>query len=344
MTTRELHQTTRPEDLFGPVSGTPESRAAAKRRWHELALDLHPDRTSDPAAGSAFVAVAGLYRQWVQAADAGRTSAEPQVLMPGTRGTYRVGARHRKGSVSNAYRAVDDRGAEVILKFARRPAANHLLDGEATAYAALARLTAQHRWLRPYYPRLLDSFAQEDPATGVRRRVNVLTARTDGWYTLAEVGAAYPGGLDGRDWAWMHRRLLWTVAGAHLAGLTHGAILPANVLIHPERHGVNLVGWSFAGTDGLLPAVVSAESDLYPPEARPGSRFGPAGDVYMAHSLMLRTLGPRPDPALAGFATGCMSRRPADRPTAAELTGEFDRMLHRRYGERTFRPFFMPTH
>ena len=343
MDIEEIREVTNPEELFGQVCATRAAKDDAKRKWHKLARDLHPDANREPAAEAAFVTAARLYRQWERAAEAGLTSARPEITLHGRQGSYRVGEVHRKGSVATVYRAIDDSGTPVVLKMARRPSANHLLDGECTAYSALNRITAENRWLRPYYPRMLDSFVQEDPSSGVQRRVNVLTARTDGWHTLEEVAAAYPAGLDGRDWAWMHRRLLWTVAGAHLAGQTHGAILPANVLIHPAQHGVNLIGWSFATAGRTLPAMVPSEISSYPPEVRHTGTAGPAVDVYMAHTLMLRMLGPQPDPMLAGFAHGCLDRRPEDRPNAADLVLEFDRLLERLYGERVFRPFAMPA-
>ena len=60
---------------------------------------------------------------------------------------------------------------------------------EWAALRALERFTNQHRWLRPYYPRLLDT------SGGVgrgERAFTVLAPLVDGFVTLADVRRASP--------------------------------------------------------------------------------------------------------------------------------------------------------
>lgn len=149
---------------------------------------------------------------------------------------------------------------------------------------------------------------------------------------------ALPTGLDGRDWAWIHRRLLTALAGAHLAGLVHGAVLPENILIHPEGHGVVLAGWSFATRPGrVLAGRVRSAEDFYPPEASGGTVTSET-DIYMAHALMLWMLAPE-ERRQRAFARGCMQDEPRMRPDAAGLLQEYDELLDDLYGKRTFRVF-----
>ena len=319
----EAHE---PQDLFGPRAQGPASVRAAKRTYRRYAALLHPDRAGDPAA---FLRLEELYREWADGPD--RTA--PMVI--GRLDAYPVGELLAQGSVAAVYR-----GSDGVLKIARRPASNRFLENERAAYRALAELTSTHEWLRPYYPRLRDIGAIAGTDDQVRQ-VNVLAARSEGFVTLADVHRAYPQGLDGRDWAWMYRRLLRAVAGAHRAGLVHGAIVADNVLIQPERHGVVLAGWSFATPAGTpLPGRIGSAS--YPPEATAGGPVTGKADIHQLHTLMIELLNPA-EPAQIAYARGCLQENPRMRPSADALLDEYDELIGRLYGRRRFRPFAVPT-
>lgn len=311
--------------LFGDFS--PDRAQAAHRLWRDLLVALHPDRTGpdDHRAHAAAAEVTRLHDRW---AGSGSASVELRTA----RRAYRTGALHRVGSVANVH--LTD-GPEVV-KVVRKPALSPLLLAERDALTALARLTDEHRWLAPYFPRLVDASGE---AGRGERAFTVLAPLTDGFHTLAEVKRAYPGGLDGRDWAWMHRRLLRAVAGAHLAGLVHGAITADNVLVHPERHGVVLAGWSFAVELGQRP-LAKDRTTAYPPEVAAGQALTGATDVWMAHALMLDLLAPG-ERRQRLFAEGCTQDSPSARPEAADLLDEYDDLLDDLYGPRVFRPFSM---
>ncbi|OHV05325.1 protein kinase family protein [Mycobacterium talmoniae] len=257
--------------------------------------------------------------------------------------SYRLGPLHRRGSVANLYTATTADGAQVMLKLPRKPRSNMLIEAEQAALRDLAELAAAETWLPPYLTRLTDTLTHHDDATGAARRVSVLAPLLDGFVTLADVAAAYPDGLDPRDYAWMHRRLLRALAAVHAAGWVHGALTPANILIHPAAHGVVLAGWSFAtGAGQRLAARTSTDERLYPPEALAGEPVSGESDVYMVHALMDQLLGPAAPEPLRRFSRGCRQRSPRRRPDAAALIGEFDDLLDRLYGKRRFRPFELP--
>ncbi|WP_405493517.1 hypothetical protein [Nocardia sp. NBC_00511] len=331
-TAETIQKARRPEDLFGTAASDSATRDAARRYYHQLAAIIHPDRvgTRDVAvAAGAFARLADLYQRWLDTDD---TAFE----VTGARGRYPVGTLHARGSITDVFRS----GTDHVVKIPRRPAANRLLAGERNALRDIATVAAEHDWLRPYFPELVDTVDHIDAATGEHRTVNVLGALTDGFVTFEEVRAAYPDGLDPRDYAWMHRRLLRCLAGAALAGWVHTAISPANVLVHPRQHGIVLVGWSFATRPGN-PAAATMKSLDYPPEIR--DAVSPATDIHQAHRLMLTMLGDRArdsdTDAMRAFAAGCLQTDPRLRPDAADLLGEFDDLLDRLYGKRRFRPF-----
>jgi serine/threonine protein kinase len=256
------------------------------------------------------------------------------------------------GDIATLYRGrFRGRTTPALLKVPRDPDRSDLLEREAVALVQLVQDGSAR--FRPYAPQLVESFQHRDAATGAIRRANVIEL-AEGFRSLAEVRAAYPGGLDPRDVAWMWRRLLVALGYAHRAGVIHGAVLPEHVLIHPEDHGLVLVDWCcsvsgcYAAKDpsGLVPAVVRrlADAGHYPPEVLSRRRASPATDVFMATRCMTGLLGDGAPRSLRAFADGCTLQAPSRRPGDAwRLLGELDDVLERLYGPRRFRPFAMPA-
>jgi serine/threonine protein kinase len=316
-------------ELFGSATTDSESRRQAKRQFHCLVAAIHPDRAqaSDVARyAAATTRLNELYRSWVAEAEAVQSSA----TYVGDNDEYVLGDVLARGSVATLYRAQDRSGASVVVKIPRSRRANPLMETERSALTDIRGA--------PYVPTLVDRISAADPASGEVRRINVLDDLSTGFVTLADVRRAYPNGLDPRDWAWMHRRLLRALAAAHQADWVHTAIVEENVLIQPELHGLVLVGWSFATRSGMRPAAkISSCRSAYPPEL--GEAASPGWDIYMAHQLMTTMLGDRIPSRMKTFALGCMQDNPRLRPDATDLLGEFDELLELLYGERTFRAF-----
>ncbi|MFD1147526.1 adenylate cyclase [Saccharothrix hoggarensis] len=311
-------------DLFGPVD--PARSKEVQRLYRQLAAVLHPDRVGagDTRAHAASAELTRLHHEWRHG-----TSVELRTAT----GAYRITDRHAVGSVANVYRT----DGPHVVKVVRNPALNPLLHAEWDALRRLDRFTAEHRWLRPYYPRLVDTSGDVERG---ERAFTVLEPLVDGFVTLADVRRAFPRGLDGRDYAWMHRRLLRAVAGAHRIGLVHGAITADNVLVHPEQHGIVLAGWTFAVAAGER-LLATDKTTAYPPEVHKGQPVTTATDVHMAHTLMLDLLADD-ETRQRTFARWCAQDEPGRRPDAADLLAEYDELLEDLYGERTFRPFALP--
>ncbi|MFD9703219.1 adenylate cyclase [Lentzea sp. NPDC059081] len=314
------------EQLFGPRTTDQAKRKQARRRYHALASVLHPDVVGpgNTRAHRASADLTRLHHEW-----ANGTTVELRTKTA----VYRIGEPFAKGSVANLYEA----DGPHVVKVVRNPALNPLLHGEWQALRELERFTDTNQWLRPFYPRLLDTSG--DVAKG-SRAFTVLDPLTTGFVTLAQVRSAYPNGLDGRDYAWMHRRLLKALAGAHQIGLVHGAVTADNVLVHPEQHGIVLAGWSFAVEDGQK-LLATSRTITYPPEIDRDQPATAATDVHMAHTLMLDMVRQN-EKRQRAFAQGCRQDQPRRRPDAVDLVGEYDDLLEDLYGPRVFRPFALP--
>jgi len=309
-----------PRELFGA------DPADAARRHRRLARLTHPDACpGDARAAAAFGRLTALWR-----CHNGRRcpGGPPPDLTPGD-----LVAR---GDIANLYQAPGG-----LLKVARDPADNDLLDREAAALTAIRRHAPAR--LRAYLPRLERSFRLADPPTGVVRNANLI-GRLTGFVSLSDVQAAYRSGIHPADAAWMWRRLLVALGIAHRAGYVHGAVLPEHVLIQPADHGLVLVDWCYAGRPGApLPAIVARHRNRYPPEVLRGQPAGQDADIWLATSCLTDLIGDQMPAPLAAFARGCMLASPGRRPQDAWLLlGELDEVLGRLYGPRRFRPFQMP--
>jgi hypothetical protein len=266
--------------------------------YRKLSKIVHPDAAPAALGATATQAFAKLSALWAN------------------RATTAVAA----GDIADLH-AVDGG----LLKVPRSHADNDLMAAEAAALRTL--WTDGDPRHRAYAPRLIESVTRTDG-----RVVNKLE-RLHGFLTLAEVLRRRPGGIDPRDAAWIWRRLLVALGWAHRAGLVHGAVLPAHVLIHPTEHGVVLVDWCYAvRTGNRIPALVAEHRADYPPEI---PHVTAATDIYMATVLMGRLIKDKPKP-VQRFLDGCLYDAPRMRPHDAwALLAELDDML----GRRTFRPF-----
>jgi len=68
-------------------------------------------------------------------------------------------------------------------------------------------------------------------------------------YTVSEFAKSYLGGITGRDWAWILRRMLMVLHKAR----RRPSITEENMLIHPEGHGLVLLGWQPVEDDQSYP-------------------------------------------------------------------------------------------
>jgi serine/threonine protein kinase len=208
-----------------------------------------------------------------------------------------------------------------LLKVARGPEGNARLDAERHALTALLRAAGTTTY-RHYLPALADSFT----ATGRGpRRINVF--RTEpGFHTLEQAHAQHPA-LDGRHLAWIFKRLLTVLGFCHRRNVVHGAVLPCHALIHPDGHGLKMVGWGQSVAVGRRVRTVSERyRDWYPPEVRDRRPAGPATDLFLAARCVVYLAGGDPltgrmpdavPPPMRQFVGTCLLESAAMRPDDA---------------------------
>jgi len=145
-------------------------------------------------------------------------------------------------------------GEHVVLKFADAGK----LQGE---HHILRQLQADDSTGSAYFSQRLPEAAAIGP-DGEGSTVLALRHPPGYWGSLAEVHRAFASGLDPRHVVWMWRRVLEVLTHVHGIGWRHGRVSLEHMLVHPDDHGVLLIGWSGAsrGCDATRDLMQSAWS------------------------------------------------------------------------------------
>ncbi len=244
-----------------------------------------------------------------------------------------VGKRFALGDTCNLYHCRIGTSAQSgVFKIARNFRGNHSVQ---SGHETLQRLHAADVDGRaaPFLPKPIAITTYRSPdlqpgrvasMLGYHESINSATEL----YSLAEVRAAYPAGVDPKHLAWMWRRLLTVLGFAHASRVLHSAVKLEHVLIEPREHKLVLIGWSSA---------VTLNSDW----RAGGLDASPLRADLAAAAGMVRLLAPSDiDPALVRYFDRAQSSSDVD---ASSLLADFDRLIDAMWGPRTFVPFEMPS-
>jgi hypothetical protein len=362
MIANRLRQANVPEEIFGEIPAQEaEMLSLLQRNYRAMAKITHPDMYHTPQeqilAQNAFQLLTdwfGKAREKIQAGEYGKTIDSTKTILQTRKRKYLVEASYLQERIFNLYPCTfveDGRVHRSILKIVRDWHDNDLAENETRALRTLARGKDSEKF-SAYIPNLIDAFVYE--AAGTDRQAIVLE-KYDGWYSLEEVHKAYPTGIDPKDVAWIWRRLLVVLGFVHINKILHGAVLPRNIWVLPEEHGLMLVNWYSVLFDPLLTGepirtLLPEDAEWYPQEVWKGEIPSFGTDIHMSAKCMVWLLGGDPQRKdipdsvpipLKVFLKGCMLPDQRAPQNAWNLKEEFDELLGRLWGKRTFHPFSM---
>ena len=286
--------------IFGSPAD-PADRRGARQTFRALAWAVHPDRSGaqDRAAAEAMARLNLLHDQWTAEAagqEGGhRTQSGPYV--EGRHGVIRLKDRIEADAEVATY--ATDRPT-VFVDLARTEEGRDRVRSTTLVFRQLA-----DAGLAPFVPNPVDRGVTQGRAWEAWE----IPA---GLVSLREVHAAYPGGLDGRDWAWMARRVLMVLA---TSPLQHSRLGLDTIRVEPQDHGIVLTGWAIGGRQAATtPTPVALLAGLFP-----------------------TMLDPRETRQLRFAAR-------ASDLDAQSFLREYDVLIGHLYGPRRFRPFNLPDH
>jgi serine/threonine protein kinase len=250
-----------------------------------------------------------------------------------------------KGDLCDIYRGLLD-GKSVVVKVATSSA--DLMKNEATTLKKMYE-SKDIKHFGKYLPKLIETIK----INGKVANVFELASKT---YTMEQVLQAYSAGLDGKAIAWMWRRMLEVISWAHGMGIVHGAIIPSNILIRPEDHGLILLDWCYSvPMKNTGKAYVEKYKDFFPPELFRKMPLDGGTDLYMIAKCVktlfrgwstINTLKwHADDPKLmTGVADACLIASPRSRASNAwEVYESLAKNLTKLYGPAKFIPLEMPS-
>jgi hypothetical protein len=251
-----------------------------------------------------------------------------------------LGSRLAYGDIANLYRCTVAGGdSKQVFKIARTHLANSHLAAE---YETLKQLidADPDRLAAPFLPQPMRFSAVRSNTQEPMRAAEVLgfyygINGPDELYSLDEVRAAYPDGIDARDMAWMWRRLLSVLTFVHWQKIVHGAVTPEHVLIEPREHKLVLIGWCGAVPFGKGPKLISQRWRNW---SNWENRACPATDLAAAAKSMAYLLRTGEDPSIVRHLE--LAQESAS--DASRLLAELDKTFRGIWGPPEFREFSMP--
>jgi hypothetical protein len=173
---------------------------------------------------------------------------------------------------------------EVVVKVARDPSHNHIVDAEVRNLDILHG-KPEVQW--KHLPFIMDRFQSG-------RRQGIVQRKISG-HPLSEIRRhrAHKNGLDRKHMVWIMDRCLSCLGYVHRQGVVHGALDPERIIVQALSHNALIVGWSAAvhepAKSGKRTSV--PPGDFTAPEVRERGHIGPWSDIYSLGKLMIWLLG-----------------------------------------------------
>jgi len=353
-TNEKIKEAQRPEDVFGDL-GTGDKLATANLLYRHLSKVVHPNAypigsSEQVIAEEAFKRLSRLMEDAKARLKDGTYGHIEEAIVRTRRREYKIFKPIQSTDFCNTYYSTyNETGIDIPVHFkiSRDPKNNDLVANEARVLRKLMDGEDYDKY-SAYFPSLVDSFTYIDKENPQPRQANIFSIGNDEFYSLKEVREVYPDGIDPKDMAWIWRRMLVYLGFTHSNGIIHGAVLPQNIFIQAEQHGLIATEWSYAVVDPdtsgeKISAINNDYESWYPLEVKRKDIPTPALDIYMGAKCMEYLLPDSTDRRLNSFFKGCELERPRQRPQDAwKLLQEFDQLIESLWGPRKFHHFSMP--
>lgn len=310
-------------DLF--KTGTKKELRNLLKQAHP---DLHPDNQTK--AEKAFIHINSLWNSRNSSPMSSSTASSMSKDIITKKNEYHHLKTVRKNNGVETFRGIDSNGNQAFLLVSTHPKIGvMLMEGVKNLKTVKSNLTDQYK---EFFPETTDAFRINQNGQKLFGVTQTLPAIN---YSLREVMEDYPEGIDGRDIAWIYRRMLVAVGNMHDYGVGHGAPTVDAFLITPKTHELQLTNWQFSQELTSDINMVTKDIKHHYDADKVITR---EKDLQILSETALSLTDTKTPRQLQAFLKG-MKRYPTAH--AQEALHEFDEILREVYGPRTFHEFKM---
>lgn len=314
-------------DLF--KEGTKKELRSLLKQAHP---DLHPGNVRK--AEKAFIHINTLWGMKSSPSVSSHKPSAPTVpsdIIITRKHEYRNLKSVRKNNGVETFHGLNEHGERAFLMVATHPRIGELLMEGVKNLKHVKNSINNPNYLE-LFPNTTDAFRiiQEG-----KKMFGAALSLPEVNYSLREVQEDYPEGIDGRDVAWMYRRMLVAVGNMHDHGFAHGCPNLDAFLITPETHALQLTNYQFSKPLGETISMSTPDTKRFyeTDKVVTGEK-----DLRILSEAILSLLDSKAPSRLRNFLKAMVTYPTS---TAQEALGEFDELLSEIYGPRTFHVFKM---
>ncbi len=324
-----IEKTTNVQELFG------KNEKRAKNIYRRYARMVHPDMFSldneKAQAEKSFKKLNNLWDTYCHKSGSIPSPAKPKKNTIKTRKReYSLGEKVEGDPFYNRFNATyDDGHIPVMALITANNTDSDLAENHIEKIQEIKDKVSPD--YLGFYPHFVEAFKYTDGGT---THQGIIQTRHDEFVPFSEIMEKYPNGINGRNLAWIFKRMLVAVGNVHEIGLVHGAIGLDSFYVNAPDHGVILDDWQYARHNGeTLVAVPEKLRSEYPEKYLKKAELSHSLDINLCAKLALKLLSDDEPKQLRIFLKVCLKEKTM---TAKELLYEFNLLLERLYGPPKF--------
>ena len=240
------------------------------------------------------------------------------------------------GDISTVYRTTDKNH---LLKITNSDKYLKYMDNEASCLEEIRPDIKKKPAVCEFFPAIQNKFFIRE-RNRPKRKVHVFNYDSD-FVSIKQIRKVHDS-LDGRNFGWIFKRLLFSLDIVHQAGYIHGAVTPDHFLVDKINHTGRIIDFIHCVKIGEKVSAKVSKSAFLPNEILNNKPVSVETDIYMAGKLAIYLLGGNPSSNLLpstvpsrirGFIRSITIENQKARPNDAfELHENFSELLLRLYG------------
>ncbi len=328
------------KDIF-----TVSTAKEAKRSYLKLARAVHPDYLPEGMknkGNTLFNKLTSMYHEFLLSLEAGsgakgesKAKKSSPLVFSTKKNHYVALSKDGQLSYDEVVKTfeVEYKDKEKVTRtgFLSLPVNHKDNDLVENGFKNLKKIIANNDKLAAFYPDVVDKGLFK--ISGKEHFGFVNNKLAGDWFSLKEVADIFNSNLQGRDVAWIFKRLLVSIGNAYDTGFVHANVNEDSILINPQAHGLVLRDWHYSVEAGdTLKAVNSKHKGMYTKASLNKKAVDYNLDIKMAAETMLKVSSAELPKKLAVFFEGCKYST----PHPAVLLNEFNEVLYEVYGTPRF--------